>query len=361
MTDYLTRVVKRTLGLLPVAQPLITPSFSSFNSKMYNRPQISFNDNVALFDQQVIPEKQEQKVSQAFSKPRSKVQKISRSRNEISLEKPEHFGAGNANNSLLPLKETGSNIQDQSHPESNFISQDTRSISQSFHNEKQVRSKDTVIVTEEPYEVQESVTLSDQAPEHLKNSRHRRNPEMMGSRIEKEMTGSITDKEIKDIIIPDLTSDFNTETQSGIDFLSQKNTNKKSDLIRNSDLIRKSNLNNKPYLNSFGQELKSDYPGKTDILDEPEKLISNVPPPGRVTWPGDKDRSLVKNQENYKLKKKNSFKNVIDPVIKISPTIKVTIGRVEVRAVPPQPVFSSSPAMKKPALSLDEYLKQHNG
>jgi len=373
MTDYLTRLVKRTLGLLPVAQPLITPSFSPFASKMYVRPGISFNDNVALFDQQVIPGTQEKEAPQAFSKLRSKVQKTARPGNEIYSGREELFGAENANNSLLPLKKTGSNIQDQSHPESNFINQDARSISH--------------------------VTLSDKAPEHLKNSRHRRNPETMGPRFEKEisgsmtdkeltgsmtdkeLTGSMTDKEIKYIDTPDLTSDFKTESQTGIDFFSQKTINKISDLIRNSDLIRKSNLNNKPELDSFGHELRSDYPGNTYIFDETEKQISSDFLPGRVAQPGEKDRYLVKNQENYEMNRKTGLKNVIDPLIKISPKrnepivreihtkiqqppipmIKVTIGRVEVRAVSQQPVFLPAPVMKKQTLSLDEYLKQHNG
>jgi hypothetical protein len=43
-------------------------------------------------------------------------------------------------------------------------------------------------------------------------------------------------------------------------------------------------------------------------------------------------------------------------------TVRVTIGRVEVRAVPPPESFppSASPARRGPALSLDDYLKQRN-
>ena len=47
-----------------------------------------------------------------------------------------------------------------------------------------------------------------------------------------------------------------------------------------------------------------------------------------------------------------------------SPTIRVTIGRVEVRAVipsPPQPPPPQPPAMREPALSLEDYLQQHAG
>jgi hypothetical protein len=43
------------------------------------------------------------------------------------------------------------------------------------------------------------------------------------------------------------------------------------------------------------------------------------------------------------------------------PTVRVTIGRVEVRAVqPPPPPPSAAPVQQGPALSLDEYLKQRN-
>lgn len=362
MTDYLTWLAKRTFGLLPVAQPLITPSFSSFTSKMFDRPEISFIENVALLDQQVIPVTQEKEVPQAFSKLGSKVQKTAQSMNELSLEKAEHFVAGNANNGLLPHKKIGSDNQDQRHPEANFTSQDARSIPESVHIEKDLPARNTEIVTEEMYDEQKSVTLSDQTPKRLKNSRHRRNPEMMGQKIEKEMTGSMTEKDTG------ITHPISVSNSLAYPF-SEKYTNLKS------------NLNIKPNLDSSGHKLNPDYPGTSDILHEREKLISSDAPPGRVAWPGEKDRYIVKNQENYESNRKTGFKNIIDPVIKISqegkdhiirdihtkiqqppiPTIKVTIGRVEVRAIPPQPVFNPSPAMKKPALSLDEYLKQHHG
>jgi hypothetical protein len=43
--------------------------------------------------------------------------------------------------------------------------------------------------------------------------------------------------------------------------------------------------------------------------------------------------------------------------------IRVTIGRIEVRAVPPPPQLQPVEAAAPPApkLSLDEYLRQHNG
>jgi len=355
MTDYLTRLAKRTLGLLPVAQPLITPSFSSFTSKMFDRPEISIIENVALFDKQVIPGTQEKEAPQAFSKLGSKVQKITQSRNE-------------------PQKKIGSDIQDQRDTETNFIRQDERSIPNSViphsvHIEKQVPSKDTGIVAEENYEEQESFTLSDQTPKRLKNSWHQRNPEMMGPKIEKEMkyidmpdlisvskslAVPISEKYGEGVLLPDLTSDFKTESQRSIDIFSENNTNTKS------DLIRKSNLNKKPNLDSFSHKLNPDSPGTSDILHEHEKLISSDSPPGRVAWFSEKDRSpVIKiSQEGKEHFIRDIHTKIQQPPI---PTIKVTIGRVEVRAVQPQPVFSPSPAMKKPALSLDEYLKQQNG
>ena len=46
-----------------------------------------------------------------------------------------------------------------------------------------------------------------------------------------------------------------------------------------------------------------------------------------------------------------------------SPTVRITIGRVEVRAIPPEPVTMQPPteARSEPALSLEDYLKQHSG
>ena len=46
------------------------------------------------------------------------------------------------------------------------------------------------------------------------------------------------------------------------------------------------------------------------------------------------------------------------------PDIRVTIGRSEVRAITPPPMppaQGSTPARPGPELSLDDYLKQHNG
>ena len=45
-----------------------------------------------------------------------------------------------------------------------------------------------------------------------------------------------------------------------------------------------------------------------------------------------------------------------------APTIRVTIGRIDVRAIPgPAPAPSSKQARRSPALSLDDYLKQGKG
>ena len=45
-----------------------------------------------------------------------------------------------------------------------------------------------------------------------------------------------------------------------------------------------------------------------------------------------------------------------------APTIKITIGRVDVRAITPaQPTPRRAPATRGPALSLDDYLKQRSG
>jgi len=48
-----------------------------------------------------------------------------------------------------------------------------------------------------------------------------------------------------------------------------------------------------------------------------------------------------------------------------APDIRVTIGRIEVRAItlppPMPPAQRTAPPRPGPALSLDDYLKQHNG
>ena len=47
-----------------------------------------------------------------------------------------------------------------------------------------------------------------------------------------------------------------------------------------------------------------------------------------------------------------------------APAIRVTIGRIEVRAITPPPMPPTQrtlPARPGPELSLDDYLKQHNG
>ncbi|MFP5261548.1 MAG: hypothetical protein ACLGJB_06540 [Blastocatellia bacterium] len=52
-----------------------------------------------------------------------------------------------------------------------------------------------------------------------------------------------------------------------------------------------------------------------------------------------------------------------DPVSSVepSPTIKIMIGRVDVRAIVPASPPRTAPASKRPMLSLDDYLKQRNG
>jgi hypothetical protein len=404
MTDYLTRLAQRTLGLFPVAEPLITPSFSSFTSKMHERPVRSINEHLTFSDQQVFPGTQEQEQPQDFSKPRSKVQKTARSKNELPLEKAQPSVAGNANDFRLLNQKNGADDQDQRHPETNFMNLDAISIHGSVHIEKQVPSKDIVIAAGEIYEEQENDELSDPTPKHLKNSRHRRNPEMtvpkiekeIGPKIENEMTGPISEKEMKDTDIPDtisvskdleypfsekyvearplqdITSEFKKENRLTADIFPENYS------IKESNSFRRSNLNKNLNPDSTGQESNPDQV-TSEIHNEREKLISSDPPPsGKVMLFAEKDRSIVRDQEHYEMR--TDFTNVINPVIKISheenhtikdihaktpeppiPTIKVTIGRVEVRAVPQPQVHNPSPAMKKPVLSLDEYLKQHNG
>jgi hypothetical protein len=50
-----------------------------------------------------------------------------------------------------------------------------------------------------------------------------------------------------------------------------------------------------------------------------------------------------------------------DPSVFASPEIRVTIGRIEVRAVTPPPVSQSPPALRTPKISLDDYLRCRNG
>lgn len=44
-----------------------------------------------------------------------------------------------------------------------------------------------------------------------------------------------------------------------------------------------------------------------------------------------------------------------------APGIRVTIGRIEVRAITPPPARRTEPARSGPKLSLDDYLKQRTG
>jgi len=53
--------------------------------------------------------------------------------------------------------------------------------------------------------------------------------------------------------------------------------------------------------------------------------------------------------------------NISEISSEISPTIRVTIGRVDVRAVlSEQPARRAQPEAHKPAVSLEEYLKQRS-
>jgi hypothetical protein len=50
-----------------------------------------------------------------------------------------------------------------------------------------------------------------------------------------------------------------------------------------------------------------------------------------------------------------------DPSFFASPEIRVTIGRIEVRAITPPAVSQSPPAPRTPKISLDDYLRSRNG
>lgn len=334
MTDYLTRLAKRTLNLLPVAQPLITPSFSSFDSKINDRPEISFKER-----------------TQDFSLPRSKVQMTSQTKHDTSSESKERFDDMTAKISLLPQNKTRSNLQGQRHPEFNVTNLDIETSSDHINIQKQVPLKDIGIsVKEEP----ESVNVSDQAPNRQKNSVHRIIPEPMSPHPEQEMTRSYSKKEPKDLNIPDPVS------------ISKDFADESSGKYEEGRLLPDITLNymkeSLPTTDNFPEK----YSTKKEPLDphekstiRTEKYISSEPP--HILGTGFKNvinPVITKSLEGKENATNNIHAKMQQPPI---PTIRVTIGRVEVRAISQQPVFLPAPAIKKQTLSLDEYLKQHNG
>ena len=50
-----------------------------------------------------------------------------------------------------------------------------------------------------------------------------------------------------------------------------------------------------------------------------------------------------------------------DPSFFASPEIRVTIGRIEIRAITPPAVSQSPAAPRTPKISLDDYLRSRNG
>jgi hypothetical protein len=44
-----------------------------------------------------------------------------------------------------------------------------------------------------------------------------------------------------------------------------------------------------------------------------------------------------------------------------APTVQVTIGRIEVRAILPAPPAPAAPPVRRPATSLEDYLRARNG
>jgi hypothetical protein len=103
---------------------------------------------------------------------------------------------------------------------------------------------------------------------------------------------------------------------------------------------------------------------------------SNESAPSSLLNPDFRQSSGISNRRNLKqasaqkgdtlLKQMGRMeieKNAVSPGFSSNPpTIKVTIGRIEVRAVkPPVETQPQKPQKQYPVLSLDDYLKQHNG
>lgn len=91
---------------------------------------------------------------------------------------------------------------------------------------------------------------------------------------------------------------------------------------------------------------------------EPEAALAPTPIASPVT------PRMVRSRPNGRLERGSGEPRVAAPEPS-APTIRVAIGRIEVRAITPPPTpppaQPSTPVRSGPALSLDEYLKQRNG
>ena len=138
MTDYLTTLAKRTLGLIPVAAPLITPSFAA-PVKYMDSPDISPRDNMPSGEN----------LSPANPKVKSGAYKPDLSRTFSQRSIAQNIAPGTPGMHLeMDAGISRSNINDQGSPETEIISdiryQDNSLIS---YDNEQVSKVSTLIST----------------------------------------------------------------------------------------------------------------------------------------------------------------------------------------------------------------------
>ena len=102
-------------------------------------------------------------------------------------------------------------------------------------------------------------------------------------------------------------------------------------------------------------DTSEDTPASKATLDRPEPPDAPPPVAPRMVRPQLDGSYLERGPQEPRVAAPEST----------APAIRVTIGRIEVRAITPPPPIPpaqrTTPARPGPALSLDDYLKQHNG
>lgn len=333
--DYLTGLAKRTLGLLPVAQPLITPSFASVPLKMNRRPEITFDEYDKPEYEEVAVQSPPHERQQIFSKTESISHQTASSNNDDVLMKPDNVLTRRDPVLIKTIPSPGKNTKSQQNPDNNLIETKTVSepeLSEERRPETEIKIQGTVkkeyISNEAPQKMdipykKHILDLSDQASYSSYLKRH-----------EKESANNIGKTVLEEK--PQAKHDtvwINTVSVPG------KNTKAQQNPYNN--LIDTKTVSE--------PELQEQKRSETEINIQGEKLISPV----IKRYEAQKNFTGQGNLTKIDFASRKEQSSL--------PTVKVTIGRVEIKAVMPQTVQRSVPARKNPALSLDEYLKQHNG
>ncbi len=406
MPDFLSRLVERTFGLAPVAQPVIGSIFAPMPAVKSDHIQDLASDSEPVSDQDSIHIDNARETGIIPRHDNQPAVNRKRQTNKIPDSRP------------VPVQYVESSSQDTDYakPSRQIFPEHIKSMSLHEVNEQDNQYPHTppakLALDDEPLYQVDSDTLESVKPEsrHTKNRNdrgthpsitepilhkeqfHDADPEHPGN-VEPGQKDFADIRENRNTIMPVLKAGYDIDQPQSPETGSVEQAESK--LSHPAGIQKNRNTNRSvftsepelPYENlSAGKNAGSKNPGESssrqselfiNSADSPvdEPLLGHRPdsslPPERLPSPIIASRQNLKRVNNPNASATlGQMGNMLIDRHAVTPrpppttsTVKVTIGRIEVRAVtPPQaPQPQTPPPRQHPVLSLDDYLKQHNG